>query len=144
MSHDRDFLDRLTSGIIAFEGLGRIGDYAGGYSDYRRQSRERESEKTASKATTKTKPQQSRKAGKLSYKDQRELDRLPGEMEALAAEIAALDQSLGVADFYQRDPAAFKVAADRLAERREELARSEERWLKLEDLKERLQTEATS
>jgi ATP-binding cassette subfamily F protein uup len=144
VSHDRDFLDRLTSGIIAFEGLGRIGDYAGGYSDYRRQSRERESERTASKATTKTKPQQSRKAGKLSYKDQRELDRLPGEMEALAAEIAALDQSLGEADFYQRDPAAFKVAADRLAERRQELARSEERWLELEDLKERLQTEATS
>jgi ATP-binding cassette subfamily F protein uup len=146
VSHDRDFLDRLTSGIIAFEGLGRIGDYAGGYSDYRRQSRERESERTASKSTTKTKtkPQQSRKAGKLSYKDQRELDRLPGELEALAAEIAALDQSLGAADFYQRDPAAFKVAADRLAERREGLARSEERWLELEDLKERLQTDATS
>ena len=79
---------------------------------------------------------------KQAQQMQRELDRLPGEIEALTSEIAALDQSLGEADFYQRDPAAFKAAADRLASCRAALARAEERWLELEDLKERLQAEA--
>src|SRR3546814_14486759 len=37
VSHDRDFLDRLVTSVIAVEGDGRVGEFAGGYSDYRRQ-----------------------------------------------------------------------------------------------------------
>ena len=145
VSHDRDFLDRLASGIIAFEAPGQVGDYAGGYSDYRRQRREQEAprrHKASAKGGTRDKPASTRVRSKLSYKDQRELDRLPAEMEKLTAEIAALDAQLAAADYYQRDPVGFKTAADRLASCRASLEEAEERWLELEDLKERLQVEA--
>lgn len=153
VSHDRDFLDRLASGIIAFEAPGEVGDYPGGYSDYRRQRRAgSDDSKTTAKASVKTgtktggnsKPPAARGSAKLSYKDQRELDGLPDEIDRLTTEIAGLDESLAAADFFQKDPKGFAAAADRLAACRQSLEQAEERWLELEELKERLRTDANS
>ena len=159
VSHDRDFLDRLASGIIAFEAPGKVGDYPGGYSDYLRQRRGMAAgaglankspakstgtsqAKSTAKSDPNSKPPATRSSGKLSYKDQRELDGLPQKMERLTVEVADLDARLAEADFFQRDPDGFRSAAERLAACRSSLEQAEERWLELEELKERLSMEA--
>ena len=66
----------------------------------------------------------------------RELERLPGKMEAMTAEIAALEAKLGAADFYVRDPEGFATVNATVETRRAALAAMEERWLELETMKE--------
>jgi ATP-binding cassette subfamily F protein uup len=145
VSHDRDFLDRLATGTFALEGAsggasggapggdGRAVEYAGGYSDYLAQ-RGRGPEPTAKAETPRKAPPTRTKTAprKLGYQDQRALDRLPGEIEALEGAIAALEARLADTGFYGRDPAAFETATRELAAQRDQLAGAEERWLELE------------
>lgn len=145
VSHDRDFLDRLVTSIIAVEGGGQVQEFPGGYSDYLAKKRgesgqERGDERKAASKAKESKPQVRSKisAGKLSYKDQRELDGLPAAMEKLGQEAAKLEAELSDPKVYQGDP---KVAADlaaKLETVRKELEAAEERWLELEELRESL------
>jgi ATP-binding cassette subfamily F protein uup len=140
VSHDRDFLDRTVTSTIALEGDGLAREFAGGYADYLRQ---RKSEKPRARAARKPAadavPPKPRKApqprDRLTYKDQRELDLLPGRIAALEAEIAGLDATLGDNALFERDRAAFDRAAARLEHARIELNEAETRWLELEELK---------
>ena len=68
---------------------------------------------------------------KLSYKDQRTLDRLPGEIERLTETIAALESELADPDLYARSPDRVDAAGRDLAARRAELDAAEELWLEL-------------
>ncbi len=141
VSHDRDFLDRLVTGVIALEGNGRAIEVVGGYSDYLATRQAVEAARPAPhKAPGTVKPAQARQGGaaKLGYREQRELDRLPGEIERLGAEIAALDTTLADPGLYGRDPAAFEAAAADLETRRGALAAAEIRWLELEERREAL------
>jgi ATP-binding cassette subfamily F protein uup len=83
-------------------------------------------------------PPASGRGGKLSYKDQRDLDRLPGEIERLEAEIAATDNALSDADLYTRDPKRFADLTDRAAKLRAEKDAAEERWLEVAEMAEQL------
>ncbi len=135
VSHDRDFLDRLVTSVIALEGEGVAREYPGGYSDYRRQraAEARPAAPAAPRPAGAAPDARQRPAPtRLSYKEQRELERLPERIEALSAEIAGLEARLAEPDLYARDPDAFGAAADRLAAARAELADAEERWLALE------------
>ncbi|KAF0224218.1 MAG: ATP-binding cassette subfamily F [Rhodospirillaceae bacterium] len=137
VSHDRDFLDRLVTSVIAVEGDGDITEYVGGYSDYlaqKPQAKAVEAAKPAAKAET-AKP---KSPGKLSYKDQRELDDLPVRLDKLHAEIATLETDLADPNLYARDPARFDKTAKRVDVARAELETAEERWLELESLREEL------
>ncbi len=140
VSHDRDFLDRLATSVIALEGNGKAQEYAGGYYDYLRQRKSDEADKTAAKSTKTTRPKNGapKKQGKLSYKDQRELDSLPASIAKLEESTSTLSKKLDQADFYSRDPKGFEEATNQLARQEAELARAEERWLELEELKESL------
>jgi len=138
-SHDRDFLDRVATSVIALEGDGRAVEYAGGYSDYLRQRGPRaaaspERTKAAAKAAG-----PSRKPARLSYREQRALDELPARIARLEAETAALGRTLGDAGLYARDAAAFAAAAARLDLARQELAAAEEEWLAVELKREELE-----
>jgi len=112
VSHDRAFLDNVITRSLVFEGGGVIGEFVGGYSDWLAQ---RDDDKTASQvrspqvAGSVEKPAAATKPKKLSYKDQRELDDLPQQIEALDAEQAQLHEAIGEAGFYQQDKE--KVAA---------------------------------
>jgi ATP-binding cassette subfamily F protein uup len=142
VSHDRDFLDRLVTSVVAVEGQGRVAEYVGGYSDYLRQRPPPAPVKPGKPAATggvalppaakAPRPQ------RLSYKDQRELDLLPDRLAALEAEIAALQARLADAGLYGRDPAGFDQATARFGAAQAELARAEERWLELESHREAL------
>jgi ATP-binding cassette subfamily F protein uup len=78
------------------------------------------------------------RGSKLSYKDQRDLDRLPGEIERIEAEIGKAERALADPDLYARDPGAFASRTLQLADLRAEKEAAEERWLEVAETAERL------
>ncbi len=138
VSHDRDFLDRVATSIWALEGDGKVGEYPGGYSDYRRQ-RPRPAAQAAVVAKPKpARAEPARKASKLSYKDQREWEQLPVRIEALEKEQAEIEGKLADPGLFARDPAGFQAATARLQTVAAERAAAEDRWLELELLREEI------
>ena len=138
VSHDRDFLDHVATGIIAIEDGGRITEYAGGYTDYLAQ---RGATRTVAEKPARPKrpapPRERQAPTRLGYNESRELDRLPAMIEALAAELRALEATLADPVLYHRDRVAFESATARHAAATEDLAAAESRWLELETLREK-------
>jgi len=144
VSHDRDFLDRVATSVIVCEGGGRWREYAGGYSDMVAQrgygvvgaplAAAAKAEKTPAREPT---PRAAKR--KLSFHERRALEALPGKIEALRGEIAALEIALGDADLHARDPAAFDRATKAYGARRAELEAAEDDWLALEILREEIE-----
>jgi ATP-binding cassette subfamily F protein uup len=144
VSHDRDFLDRVATSILMFEGDGKWTEYAGGYSDMvaqrgagvnAREIKAPESERTV------TAPQQPKTQikRKLSFKDKHALETLPGKLAALHDEIITLETKLADAELYSRDPKAFEKAMKRHERAKAEIVLAEELWLELEMLREELE-----
>lgn len=138
VSHDRDFLDRTVTHILAAEGEGNWVLYAGGYSDMVRQRKPVELAGAAKKVEKKDAPSRDRSQRKvrLSYKQTYRLERLPTEIEDLRAAIAACETQMADPEFYAKDPQSFSSIAQQLAEHRSALTRAEEEWLELEILRE--------
>ncbi|MEZ5844688.1 MAG: ATP-binding cassette domain-containing protein [Hyphomicrobiaceae bacterium] len=148
VSHDRDFLDRVATSVIASEGGARWVEYAGGYSDMLAQRRgaaetgriaTRPVRSPSTADAPSTLPPEPRKAGKLSFKDKHALELLPATIAKLEAEIAAIDGALSDAGLYVRDPESFARATARLADAQAALAAAEEQWLELEMRREELE-----
>ena len=146
VSHDRDFIDRVATSTLVFEGGGRWREYPGGYSDMARQAGSARAEvkqqaaRPAAKQEASAQPSEApRQKRKLSFKEKHALETLPGEMEKLAAGIAKLQQDMADPGFYGRDPAGFDKAAAQLQAMQDKLAASEEQWLELEMLREELE-----
>jgi ATP-binding cassette subfamily F protein uup len=143
ISHDRDFLDRIVSGVIVPEGNGRWTEYAGGYSDMLAQRgvdlnhapRKPEAQKPAS-APAQPPPAKRR----MSFKDKHALETLPKTIVALQAEAAGLQVKLDDPGFYARDRAGFEKVTAALGELQHKIAAAEEQWLELEILREELAT----
>jgi ATP-binding cassette subfamily F protein uup len=136
VSHDRAFLDNVVTSTLVFEGEGRIGEYVGGYSDALRQRLAR-----AQAADPKSRPKKAAKpldgAGaskppKLSYKDQRELDALPGIIERLEAEQATLQTAMSDPAFFQGNPDQARDTTERWRRNAEQLEAAYARWTLLE------------
>ena len=72
----------------------------------------------------------------MSYKDQRDYDRLPGEIERLEAAVAADEQALSDADLYIRDPKRFAELTERIARHRADIEAAEVRWLEVAEIAE--------
>ncbi|WP_431303508.1 ABC-F family ATP-binding cassette domain-containing protein [Sediminicoccus sp. BL-A-41-H5] len=145
VSHDRDFLDRVCTGIIMSEGDGRWQDYAGGYSDMLAQRGEGVTARSVAKPAREApapRPAASAPpvpAKKMSFKDQHALATLPATMEKLQKEIGVLRNWLADPELYARDPKGFTQRTAALAEREAALAAAEEEWLRLEMLREELE-----
>ncbi len=131
VSHDRDFLDRLVTSVIAFEGGGRVQEYAGGYSDYLRQ-RPPDPAPPAPRAAA-GRPRAGPGRLRLESRRQRELERVIAEIETIEAEIAALERKLADPDLFRRDPLDFQRRSERLAVLQASRAAAEGRWLALEE-----------
>jgi len=145
ISHDRDFLDRLVSGVIVPEGNGRWLEYAGGYSDklaqrgadLTRAAPKQEPQKTPKEqASTVAEPPPGRR--QLVFKDKHALETLPKTIAALQAEINELQAKLGDPHFYSRDRAAFEKVTALLGDLQLKITAAEEQWLELEILREEL------
>jgi ABC transport system ATP-binding/permease protein len=140
VSHDRDFLDRVVTATLAFEGNGRWTVYAGGYSDMVAQRGTGAPDLIAAKARKSSnvaKPSErvvsaSERRRGLSFKEKHALEKLPARMDALQAEIKRLQGALADPGLYARDPAAFEAAAAALRAAEATQAAAEEEWLALE------------
>jgi ATP-binding cassette subfamily F protein uup len=147
VSHDRDFLDRTVTSVIAPDGGGRWIEYAGGYSDMlaQRGGSKLEDRKTGSKvapagsAKPAQAPQSKAAAKKLSYKQKFALETLPGKMAAISASISALENQLADPAFYEKNSVSFAKTIAALDKERQSLAAMEEEWLELEMLREELE-----
>ncbi|MDP1627489.1 ABC-F family ATP-binding cassette domain-containing protein [Parvibaculum sp.] len=137
VSHDRDFLDRVVTSVVALDGEGTAVEYPGGYSDYLRQ-RKQAAAATRSAASPAPKTERARTPTKLSYKDTRALEELQARMPELARDIAAIEKKLADPDLYARDPDLFHKTMTRHDALKAELAEAEERWLELEMKREEL------
>ena len=146
VSHDRDFLDRVVTSVIASDGDGRWTEYAGGYSDMVAQRGHgigvkpaTTSRKAALRPAPVTAPPRAGPRRRLTFADQHALKTLPARIEALAEEIRHLEGVLADADLYRRDPKTFAASSAALAAARDEAAQAEEAWLRAELLREEIE-----
>ncbi|MBN9581868.1 MAG: ABC transporter ATP-binding protein, partial [Afipia sp.] len=148
VSHDRDFLDRVVTSVIAPEGNGKWVEYAGGYSDMMAQRGADLQEKTV-KATAATDAKADRPATaapaqvakrRLSFNEKHALDTLPKTMAKLHDEIAKQQALLDDPGLYARDRKAFDAASAAIAKAQAELEAAEEKWLELEMLREEIES----
>ncbi len=130
ISHDRAFLNSVVTSTWVFEGEGQINEYVGGYDDWLRQrpqpAIESNTKNTAAKGKTAVKPR------KLSYKEQRELDSIPGEIDQLEAEQAKLQAALADGSLFVNDAALAAAHSERLNVIDERLLFLIDRWAALE------------
>jgi ATP-binding cassette subfamily F protein uup len=136
VSHDRDFLDRVASSVIAFESAGRWLEYAGGYSDMLAQRADAaEDASPAPKPVRERKPAAPAKPSpqrqRLSFKEKHALERLPDRIQGLEREIESLRRELADPELYGKDAERYRAVAGRLAESESARARAEEEWLAL-------------
>jgi ATP-binding cassette subfamily F protein uup len=162
VSHDRDFLDRTVTITLGLDGSGKVDVVAGGYEDWVRKRyqehravnppRDGEGDRAAKRrggggaVQGSSPPPSSVRAGttpqsgllKLTYKDQRDYDRLPGEIERLESEVAADEAALSDSDLYLREPDRFAILTERIARHRADIEAAELRWLEVAEMAEAL------
>ncbi|PLP60085.1 elongation factor 3 [Mesorhizobium loti] len=147
VSHDRDFLDRTVTSVIAPDGGGRWVEYAGGYSDMLAQrggtkleDRKARNGQSAEPKAEKPRPEAPKEPlRKLSFKQKFALENLPKKIEAVTASIARLENNIADPAFYERDAVGFQKTIAALDKERSTLAALEEEWLELEMLREELE-----
>ena len=143
VSHDRRFVDNVVTSTLVAEGDGLWREYEGGISDWQAQSArsaaaQEAAQKAAAKTAAKAEPAPTPVAApatppaepkrKLSYKEQREFDELPGKIEALEAEQAELAGLLADSGFYTQAPQRVAEVTQRHAQIEEALMTLLERW----------------
>ncbi len=148
ISHDREFLDNVVTETVFLDGSGRVREYVGGYTDWRRQGgvfpaeatgqqvdkQDKQAKPDTSDATQeKQKPKPKPKQVKLSYKLKLELEALPARIETLEEEVAALQGTISAPEFYAGSPEEVSGTLDQLAEKEALLESVIERWMELEE-----------
>ncbi len=137
VSHDRAFLDRVATSLLVFESGGHVQDFVGGYSDWveyrderNRRARDQEKARVSVKSAPVTEP--AKRAHKLSYKEQRELESLPQTIETLEAEKSKLETAMSEPPFYTRAQAEVNKDVERVTALGRELESTYARWAELE------------
>ncbi len=145
ISHDRDFLDRVVTSVIAPEGNGRWIEYAGGYTDMLAQ-RGADLNREVVKPTVVRDHSQSKASApsgtsrrRLNFNEKHALETLPKKIARLQAEIAKQQRHLDDPDLFQKDRKKFDQASDMLTKAQRELQQAEDRWLELEVLREEIE-----
>ncbi len=136
ISHDRAFMDNVVTSTWVFDGKGQIDEYIGGYQDYLEQRPDQtavDQKSDVKKALAKAEAAVPKKA-KLSYKDQRALEQLPAEMEALEKEQAEINEQLADGSMFVSDADKAMKLSNRLSEIDELLLEKLEQWETLENL----------
>jgi ATP-binding cassette subfamily F protein uup len=145
VSHDRYFLDRVATSILAFEGEGRVGHYVGDYSTYSRLRLERARLAAAAPAQAAASAQAAGarpKAAKLSYKEIRELAEIESTILKAEGEVTRLERELSDPELYRRDGARAAQLGTELASARQRVSKLMDRWQQLEAKREAFETKA--
>ena len=139
VSHDRAFLDNVVTSTIAFEGDAKWREYEGGVQDWLTQSNRAKAwaaqanasakaTEAAVKSTSADTPVKTSAPKKISFKEQREYDSLPGLIEQLEAEQAKLNRLLADGSLYVSEPKKAADMAARITQIDDELLTAMERW----------------
>jgi ATP-binding cassette subfamily F protein uup len=142
VSHDRQFLDNVVTSTVVFEADGGIREYVGGYSDWLRQGKELaevdapQVGRQSRRGTGQQSP--ARTPTKLGYREQRELDELPEQIEQLETELAALTEEVSAQNFYSRPQEDIQAVLQNLDEKQSLLDRAMQRWTELDDKQRKL------
>ena len=141
VSHDRAFLDNVVTSTIAFEGDAKWREYEGGVQDWLTQSNRAKAWAAQAQAQASTKtteaaaknsasatPSKTIAPKKLSFKEQREYESLPGLIEQLEAEQAKLNRLLADGSLYVSDPKKAADMAARISQIDDEMLTAMERW----------------
>ena len=138
VSHDRHFLDKLVDHLFIFCGNGLVKDFVGSYSEYReyikefeseQRSRERAQEKAAKEREGKiSQPEAPVRKKKLTYKEQREMEQLEKDLEALSKEKKELENKLSSGSLPFDE---LQAASERIGSIMEETDEKELRLLEL-------------
>src|ERR1700730_2808540 len=145
ISHDRDFLDRVVTSVIAPEGNGKWIEYAGGYTDMLAQrgadlkrdavkAAAVEREKVATAGAVSETPKR-----RLNFNEKHALETLPKTIAKLQAEIAKQQRHLDDPNLFQKDRKKFDQASDALTKAQKQLEAAEDKWLELEVLREEIE-----
>jgi len=145
ISHDRDFLDRVVTSVIAPDNNGKWIEYAGGYSDMLAQ-RGCDLKREAAKAPAAEEERETKAAApspaprrRLNFNEKHALETLPMMIAKLQDDIARHQRLLDDPDLYQKDRKKFDEASQSIAKAQAELATAEDRWLELEVLREEIE-----
>jgi len=137
VSHDRALLDNLVTSTLILSGDGRVFESVGGYTDWRKSQAQiapgNQTELQQEKTVAHRDGVHAAVPRKLSYREQRELEQLPGRIEALEAEQGMLNALMVDPAFYQGDYAKVGQAVERLRTLETELAQVYQRWVELEE-----------
>ena len=139
VSHDREFVNNVVTSTLVFEEGGQVNEYVGGYDDWLKYSAEvakqnvkSSSAESKSAVQVKDSNAKQKKAKKLNYNDQRELDGLPLQIENFEKEVESLQQSMAGEDFYKQDEGLIKETQQQLAAIQGKLSHCYTRWEELE------------
>lgn len=145
VSHDREFLDNLCTSTLVFEGEGRVKEYVGGYSDWRRvaQARSADAERASRTAGARPKPETGAppvsvpsapsKPRKLTFAERKEWEALLGRIEALEGELEALHARMAGPGFFREAPDAIRAATERSQALPGEIEAAFGRWAELDE-----------
>ena len=137
VSHDRAFLDNVVTNVFVFEGEGVINEYIGGYAEWNELNQKRKQQDIKNKPVVespKEKPNSTSPKKKLSFKDQKELDALPGLIDQLEKEQEAIVKVIGSVGFYKQQQDAINKVLDKQKEIDDKLEKALDRWGELEEL----------
>ncbi len=142
VSHDRAFLNNVVTSTLVFEADGVVTEYAGGYDDWINQRPEQDDKKGSGKRgaigkrASKKGPKKENRPRKLTFKEGRELERLPGRIEELEQERNRIYEQMSSPEFYRGDGGKISQTQARLKELERELDETYDRWEELESLRE--------
>lgn len=148
VSHDRQFIDNTATECYLFEGEGRLNKYVGGFFDAKQQqanfwaskateeqAKSKKTEPLKEESAVKNDRTSKSKSVKLSYKEQRELEQLPQQLEELETKITALQTEIADPAFFQQAHDITDAKLKALADTESELETAFLRWEELEEKK---------
>jgi len=131
ISHDRAFINEVVTSVLVYEEEGCFSEFVGGYDEYKMHKKQ---QRTVASKTASVKPAtKTNKTNKLSFNEQRELSKLPMEIERLEQSIAKAHEQMADSAFYHQDPQAIAEFNQKLQDEEQLLAKKYTRWELLEE-----------
>ncbi|MEM7475515.1 MAG: ATP-binding cassette domain-containing protein [Planctomycetota bacterium] len=148
VSHDREFLNNIATSCFVFEpqqdGSAQVREYVGGYDDWLRQRPQSSPTRSTNQGEKNAQAKQKlnndsiqgmdKKPRKLTFKETKELDELPGKIESHEVSIAQVHQEMADPEFYKQDASSIATKQEALKQLEAELAEFYTRWEELESL----------
>lgn len=132
ISHDRAFINQVVTSILVYEGNGQFNEFVGGYDDYKTHQLTRREQQAKSPVSKRSSPE---KTKNLSFNEQRELSKLPQQIEAVEKKIEELHSQMASPEFYQQDAKLISEVTQLLAKEEALLNQYFARWEELEEKK---------